>query len=103
MSGRNTRYRFSKKFYPDSVVLFTNKNNSGIKYITFGRDKKIINYIGYSSYIFSDLKLRHINYILFDNEFDIISKCEFKDNQYYKYYKLSKLKPILINIRNYIN
>lgn len=100
MKGRFSRYKFAKKFYPDSVILFTNKNKSKRKYITFKRDNDIISYIGNNNYIVYNLKKHHISYVLFDSEFDIISKCYFKNNQYYKYYKLSKLKLILINIKN---
>lgn len=104
MSGREFRHRFYKKIYPGSVVLLLNKKykfkKKERKYITYGRDKVIYEYLVRNNSLHFD-KL-HIDFVIVNNDSSIIVEKHYVDNQYYKYYKICKLKEVLLNIK-YIN
>lgn len=87
------RYSFTKKVYPNYIILIL-KNN---KYYSYGIDKKIIDYINFKDKLFV-IKKRNINYLILDN-LDIIDKVEYKDNMYDKYTYLVYLNKIFNEIK----
>lgn len=82
------RYNFTKKYYPNYVIillikrkLYIFKNNQLIEFKYINKLKKI-----------------HINYIIQDN-LDLYIK-EYEDNNYLEYYLKYQLNNILNNILN---
>ena len=75
MSSYN-RYSFTKKIYPNYVVLLIHKN----KYYSYDIDRKILNYIKFKNKIYI-LRKKHINYLVLD-ELDIseYDYCEAMDS-----------------------
>ena len=92
MSAYN-RYSFTKGVYPDYVVLLYKKN----KYYTYGKDRKILEYIKFKNKT-SILRKKKINYLVLD-ELDIVEKYEYLDNQMDRYLYLINMKKILDEIK----
>jgi len=92
MSAYN-RYSFTKDVYPNYVVLLF-KND---KYYSYGKDRKILDYIKFKNKT-SILRKRRINYLVLD-ELDIVEKYDYLDNQLDKYVYLVRMKRIFDEIR----
>lgn len=78
MSAYN-RYYFTKKLFPNFLVLIVKKG----KYYSYDGDVRILKYIKFKDKI-NIIKNKKINYLVLD-ELEIIEKCEFIDNQLNKY------------------
>lgn len=83
------RYVFTKKVFPNYLVMIKKKN----KYYSFYQDRIILEDIGFRNRL-SLLRKKKINYLVLDN-LDIIEKEEYPDNQLNKYLYCSYLKEIL--------
>lgn len=92
MSSYN-RYSFTKKVYPNYVVLLIHKN----KYYSYDIDRKILNYIKFKNKTYI-LRKKHINYLVLD-ELDIIEKYDYDDNMFDKYVHLIYLNKIFDKIK----
>lgn len=75
-----------------SVVLLLSKD----KYISYERDKRILEYINFNNNL-CELDKRSINYVVLDN-LNIIEDKKYNCNNYMKYLKLSYLKDILLKL-----
>ena len=87
------RYNFTKKVYPNYVVLLIHKN----KYYSYDIDRKILNYIKFKNKIYI-LRKKHINYLVLD-ELDIIEKHDYDHNMFDKYAYLIYLNKIFDKIK----
>ena len=92
MSAYN-RYRFTKKVYPDYIVLLIKKE----KYYSYGKDRKILEYIKFKNKT-SILRKKKINYLVLD-ELDIVEQYEYLDNQIDRYMYLIRIKRVLNEIK----
>lgn len=103
MSGRKFRHRYYKMIYPGSVVLLLNRKfkikTKEKKYITYGRDKVIYDFLVKNNCLHFD-KL-HIDFVIVDNDSSIIVERHYEDNNYYKYFKICKLKEVLLKIKKF--
>ena len=85
---KSNRYLFIKRIYPQYIILLKKDK----KYITYGIDKEILNYIKFHK--LKRLSKLEINYIVLDNLFISDKEC-FKDNKYKLYYEKVKLLKII--------
>lgn len=86
--SKYTRYTFTKKLYPDYLILIY---KNGL-YTTYNNDLKILKYLGIDFILKSN-----INYIILDNlDININS---FLNNQYFYYLKIILVKYVLDFIR----
>ena len=92
MSAYN-RYYFTKKIYPNYIILLLKKN----KPYSFGIDRRILEFISFNDKT-RILQKKKINYLILD-ELDIIEKYEYDDNNYDKYVYLVKIGEILDEIK----
>lgn len=92
MSAYN-RYSFTKKVYPDYVVLLVRKG----KYYSYGSDRKILEYIKFKNKT-SILRKKKINYLVLD-ELDIIEKYEYLENELDRYLYLICMNIIFDEIK----
>lgn len=92
MSAYN-RYIFTKKVYPDYLVLLLRKQ----KYCTYGTDKNVLEYIKFKDKTYQ-LRDYHINYLVLD-ELDIVEKYEYLDNKLERYLYLINIMKIFDKIK----
>lgn len=87
-----SRYKFIKKLYPNTLVLFYDKG----KYSSLATDQFILNFIQFTS-LYS-LEKRKINYLVVQN-MNILERKKFLDNKYSFYYSEVRLLNILERIK----
>ena len=78
MSAYN-RYCFTKKVYPNYLVLLLKKD----KYYSYGIDSKVLEYIKFKNRTYI-LRKKKINYLVLD-ELDIVEKYDYVDNEINRY------------------
>ena len=88
------RYNFTKKVYPDYIILLIRKE----KYVTFDIDLKLIDYLEIDEDL-SILDKLHINYIVLD-DLEIIDIKKYDDNKYENYCLKMSLNKIIKKIGN---
>ena len=92
MSAYN-RYRFTKEVYPDYLILLYKKG----KYYTFGKDRRVLEYIKFNNKT-NILRKYRINYLVLD-ELDIIEKYEYLNNELDRYLYLIRMKKMLDKLK----
>lgn len=78
--GYKNRYVFIKRTYPNTVVIFKNRNN---KYIGYSNQKDFLKYIEFKR--LNNLSKLKINYIVISN-MQILEHKTFEENNYELYY-----------------
>ena len=92
MSASN-RYYFTKELYPNYLVLIIKKN----KLISFGRERRLLEYIGFNGKI-NYIRRRKINYLILDN-LDIIEIKNYNNDNLNKYLSLMNSEEIFKEIK----
>ena len=68
-----------------------------MRYHSFGKDRKILEYIKFNNKT-SMLRKKKINYLVLD-ELDIVEKYEYTDNELDRYLNLMRIQKILYEIK----
>ena len=91
--GYKNRYVFIKRTYPNTVVIFKNKDN---KYIGYSEQKEFLEYLKFKK--LNNLNKLKINYIVISN-MQILEHVKFDDNKYELYYARYNLFKLVNFIR----
>jgi len=91
--GYKNRYVFIKRTYPNTMVIFRNKDN---KYVGYSEQKEFLEYLKFKQ--LNNLSKLKINYIVISN-MQILEHVTFDDNKYELYYARFNLFKLVNYIR----
>lgn len=91
--GYKNRYVFIKRTYPNTIVVFKNKNNN---YVGYGIQRDFLEYLKFKK--LNNLNKLRINYIVIRN-MSILKHVQFDDNMYELYYARYNLFKLVNFIR----